>query len=140
MLSAPAFGELGDLALGALDHQVHVDQRARAVDALGQRVDRERPHRDRRHEVAVHHVDVDHARPGVEHLADVLAQAREVGGQDRGGDAGELGGHQIGWSIELPQLLQAYRAVSDMRTIVECSPQFGHTELSSKRLRQFTQR
>jgi hypothetical protein len=46
----------------------------------------------------------------------------------------------MGWSIELPQLLQAYRAVSDIRTIVECSPQFGHTELSSKRLRQFTQR
>ena len=46
----------------------------------------------------------------------------------------------MGWSIELPQLLQAYRAVSDMRTIVECSQQFGHTELSSKRLRQLTQR
>ena len=31
-------------------------------------------------------------------------------------------------------------AVLDIRTIVECSPQFGHTEASSKRRRQFTQR
>jgi hypothetical protein len=46
----------------------------------------------------------------------------------------------MGWSIELRQWLQMYRAVEDMRTIVECSPQFGHTERSSKRCRQFTQR
>jgi len=46
----------------------------------------------------------------------------------------------MGWSIELRQLLHAYKAVSDIRTIVECSPQFGHTERSSKRRRQFTQR
>ena len=91
MLSAPAFANVRDLALGALDHQVDVDQRAGGVDLLGERVDRERAHRDRRHEVAVHDVDVDHARAGVEHLADLLAQAREVGGQDRGGDAGQLG-------------------------------------------------
>jgi hypothetical protein len=31
-------------------------------------------------------------------------------------------------------------AVLDMRTMVECSPQFGHTETSSKRRRQYTQR
>ena len=39
-----------------------------ARGALAQRLDDERPHRDRRHEVPVHHVDVDHARAGVEHL------------------------------------------------------------------------
>ena len=33
-----------------------------------------------------------------------------------------------------------YSAVLDMRTIVECSPQFGQTEESSKREKQFTQR
>jgi hypothetical protein len=38
------------------------------------------------------------------------------------------------------QWLQATIAVLDMRTIVECSPQFGHTETSSKRCRQYTQR
>jgi hypothetical protein len=46
----------------------------------------------------------------------------------------------MGCSIELRQWLQAYSAVLDMRTIVECSPQFGHTDASSKRRRQFTQR
>jgi hypothetical protein len=39
-----------------------------------------------------------------------------------------------------PQWLQFTMAVLDMRTIVECSPQFGHTETSSKRLRQYTHR
>jgi hypothetical protein len=38
------------------------------------------------------------------------------------------------------QWLQATIAVLDMRTIVECSPQSGQTERSSKRCRQFTQR
>jgi hypothetical protein len=31
-------------------------------------------------------------------------------------------------------------AVVDIRTIVECSPQFGHTDTSSKRLMQYRQR
>ncbi|HEY5286370.1 MAG TPA: hypothetical protein VIJ50_04625 [Solirubrobacteraceae bacterium] len=35
-----------------------------------------------------------------------------------------------------PQLLHFRIAVDDMRTIVECSPQLGHTEDSSKRCRQ----
>ena len=39
--------------------------------------------RDRRDEVAVHHVDVDHARAGLHHGADLLAEARVVGRQDR---------------------------------------------------------
>jgi len=39
-------------------------------------------------------------------------------------------------NIESPQLLHFRIAVDDMRTIVECSPQFGHTEDSSKRCRQ----
>ena len=45
-----------------------------------------------------------------------------------------------GWSIEERQLLHAYSAVLDMRTMVECSPQLGHTDASSKRCRQLTQR
>ena len=49
-------------------------------------------------------------------------------------------GRHMGWSIDALQWLHAYSAVSDMRTIVECSPQFGHTDISSKRCRQFTQR
>jgi hypothetical protein len=42
--------------------------------------------------------------------------------------------------MEPPQWLHEVVAVLDMRTIVECSPQSGHTERSSKRCRQKTQR
>jgi hypothetical protein len=38
------------------------------------------------------------------------------------------------------QWLQATIAVLDMRTMVECSPQLGHTETSSYRCRQYRQR
>ena len=73
--------------------------------------------------------------------ADLLGQAAEVRGEDRRRDAVRAAhGAQMGCSIELRQWLQAYSAVLDMRTIVECSPQFGHTDASSKRRRQFTQR
>jgi hypothetical protein len=43
-------------------------------------------------------------------------------------------------NIEAPQLLQATIDVLDIRTMVECSPQLGHIESSSKRWRQLTQR
>jgi hypothetical protein len=39
-----------------------------------------------------------------------------------------------------PQWLQIIVAECSMRTMVECSPQFGHTDTSSKRRRQLTQR
>ena len=39
-----------------------------------------------------------------------------------------------------PQTLHVTFAVSDMRAIVECEPQFGQSERSSKRCRQYTQR
>ena len=42
----------------------------------------------------------------------------------------------MGVNIESPQLLHLRIEVEDMRTIVECSPQLGHTEESSKRCRQ----
>jgi hypothetical protein len=38
------------------------------------------------------------------------------------------------------QWLQATTAVLDMRTIVECSPQFGHTDTSSNLRRHQTHR
>jgi len=77
----------------------------------------------------------------VEHLPHLLTQPREVGGQDRRRHAHAAqqilrGGAHIGWSIESPQLLHFRIAVEDIRTIVECSPQLGHTEVSSKRCRQ----
>ena len=133
--------EVRDVPLGALDHQVHVEQRLGALRLLAQRGDDERPDGDRRHEVTVHHVDVDHPRAGVEHLLDLLSEAGEVGREDRRrhvharerlGD----GAVHIGCNMLSPQLLHFTIAVDDMRTIVECSPQFGHTDESSKRCRQ----
>jgi hypothetical protein len=47
---------------------------------------------------------------------------------------------QIGDNMLLPQLRQMTFAVSDIRAIVECEPQFGHSERSSNRRRQYTQR
>ena len=38
------------------------------------------------------------------------------------------------------QWLHIATAVLDIRTIVECSPQFGQTDTSSKRLMQYTHR
>ncbi len=46
----------------------------------------------------------------------------------------------MGWSIDPPQLRQITLAVSDIRAIVEWAPQFGHSERSSNRWRQYTQR
>ena len=95
------------MALRALDHQVDVQVAARVVHLIGERLDDRRAHAERRHEVAVHHVDVDRARAGGEHGADLLAQPGEVRREDRRRDAGGRGRHQIGWSIELRQWLQA---------------------------------
>jgi hypothetical protein len=86
--------------------------------------------------VAVHDVDVDDLRAGVDDLANLLAQAAEVRGQDRWSDAAL----HTSTSIEPLQWLQVTVAVLDIRTIVECSPQLGQTDRSSKRCRQYTQR
>src|SRR4051794_25073329 len=43
-------------------------------------------HAEVRHEMAVHHIDVNAIRPRCLHLAYLLAKSGEVGGQDRGGD------------------------------------------------------
>ena len=128
----PRLGEGGDLALGALDHEMDVEVRAEVPQGL----DHVRPHRDRRYEVTVHDVDVDDGRAGVDDGGDLLAQPAEVGGQDRWGDPAR----HTSTSIDPPQWLQLSAAVLVIRTIVPCSPQFGHAERSSNRCRQYTHR
>jgi hypothetical protein len=59
-------------------------------------------------------------------------QPREIGGQD--------GRRYTSHNMEPPQWTHRVIAVLDIRTIVECSPQSGQTDRSSKRCRQFTQR
>ena len=46
----------------------------------------------------------------------------------------------MGRSMLWPQLRQITFAVSDMRAIVLCAPQWSHSERNSNRCRQFTQR
>ena len=89
--SAPASANAGDVLLGALDHQVHVDEAVLGVHAVAQRLHHQRPHGQRGDEVPVHDVDVDHARAGVEDRVDLLAQPREVGGEDARRDADAVG-------------------------------------------------
>ena len=132
--SAPALANSAIWSLGPLDHQVDVDRAAGVVDLVGDRRRDQRADRDRRDEVAVHDVDVDHAGAGVDHLADLGAEAGEVGGEDRGRDpalaveivaVGRLAA-QTGFSIEWPQCWQSRSSSALMRTIVWCSPQLGH--------------
>lgn len=56
--------------------------------------------------------------------------------------AGGVGRHpgQISLNIDAPQLLHIRIAVSDIRAIVECIPQLGHSDLISNLCMQFTQR
>jgi hypothetical protein len=77
------FGEVRDVTLGALDHEMNVHIPARVADLTRERLDDGRAHAQRRHEVPVHDVDVDRARPGGKHGAHLLAEPREVGREDR---------------------------------------------------------
>ena len=81
--SAPGLRELGQLALGLLDHEVHVDRAAALVHEVGERRHDARAERDHGHEMPVHHVDVERARAGVEQLDDLAAERAEVGREDR---------------------------------------------------------
>ena len=133
--------EIGDVALGTLDHEVDVEHRPGGVHLLGDARDDQRTDGDRRHEVPVHHVHVDDPGTGVENLGDLFAETAEVGREDRWRHTHaaqqrlRARGH-IGCSIDSPQWLHLRIAVEDILTIVECSPQLGHTDVSSKRCRQ----
>ena len=100
MRSRAGLGERLDLALGPLDHQVHVERAPASWTGRAAPRRRSGPIDDRRDEVAVHDVDVDDARAGVDDLVDLLARRREVGGEDRRGDASR--GHDLGSEHRLP--------------------------------------
>ena len=103
----PRLGERLDLALGALDHQVHVDLApaawtwsASASTTSGPIVIGGTKWPSMMSTWIV-------ARAGREHGRDLLAEAREVGGQDRRARRRSRPADQIGWSIELRQWLHA---------------------------------
>ena len=86
-------GEVGHDAIDRLHHQVHVDRRrgVRADGLAHQRADGEVGD-----VVVVHHVEVNPVGAGGDDVANLLAEAGEVGGQQAGGDAVH-GGLRCGW-------------------------------------------
>ena len=84
--------ELLDVAIGLLDHQVHIQRsRGHAPD---------RPHDrgtdgDVGNEVTVHHVDVDQISAAPFHRGDVASKGCEVGGENRRRDLDCAGSHRL---------------------------------------------
>jgi hypothetical protein len=78
--------EVGHQPVHRLDHEVHVDRRRDAM--LAQRLADQRPDREVRDVVVVHHVEVDPVGAGREHGLALCAEAREIRGQDRRRDDG----------------------------------------------------
>ncbi len=76
-------GELIELAVGLLDHQVDVQHTAAVVDQIGDRGGDQWTDRDRRNEGSVHHVEVDDPGAGVHDLFDRRAEPGEIGREDR---------------------------------------------------------
>ncbi len=87
----PGAGEIGDDAIDRFDHEMHVDR------VLGERADRlahERPHRQVRHVMIVHHVEVDHVGARRQNRGHFIAEPREVCGQDARGNPECACGHR----------------------------------------------
>ena len=83
-LDAPASANCVEIAIGLADHQMHVERHA--GDPL-QRGDDRRADRDVRHEVPVHHVDVNQVGAASFDPRDLVGQPREIGREDRRRDA-----------------------------------------------------
>ena len=80
---AAGLGEGLEIGIARRDHQMRVE------DLLGvraHRLDHVRPVGNVRHEMPVHHVEMDPVGAGLIDRADFLAQFGEIGGQDRGCD------------------------------------------------------
>ena len=90
MRSAPASAKACAERVDRLHHQVHVDRHLRAVGVdrvLAQRRADHRAEGQVRHVMVVHHVEVDPVGAGGDDVAHLVAEAREIGGQDARGDA-----------------------------------------------------
>jgi hypothetical protein len=76
-----SLGEGFEIRVARRDHQMHVDG---FFGQRPQRLDDRRADRNVRHEVPVHHVDMDPVGAGRLDRAHFLAEPREIGRQDRG--------------------------------------------------------
>ena len=80
-VSRAGFGKVRNNAIDRLDHEMHVNRRGNTV--LAQRRAHEGSDRKVRHVVIVHHIKVHDICTRSEHGIDFLAQAREVGRENR---------------------------------------------------------
>ena len=78
-LVGPGGDEDGRVLVRILDHQVHVQDRA---GGLAERFDHRRSDGEIGHEMAVHHVHMEHAAAGRLERGNLLAQARKIGRKD----------------------------------------------------------
>ena len=95
----PGVGEVLQVAPGLGHHEVAVEEQRRVAP---QRRHHRRPDRHVRHEVPVHHVDVEPVGRG-RHLPDLLGQQPEVGRQHRRGDAQRAGATGIAAGCRRPR-------------------------------------
>jgi len=86
-VAGPGLGEGIDHRRRVGHHQVHVQERLGHGPVNGRA--HCRPHGQVRHEVAVHHVQVQQLRPAGQDGPTLLTQAGEVSSQDRRGDQRE---------------------------------------------------
>ena len=113
---------------------MHVENRAGRFRLCSKSFDDDRTHRDRGHELTVHHIDMNHARSGIGHARNLLAQARKVGRENRWGNSDAVWNHGHGHtslSMLTPHWLHFIGPPELIRAMVPCSPQEGHTEVSS---------
>ena len=89
----PGLGEILQILIHRRDHQMHVERLGRMG---AQRLHHGGPDGDIGHEMPVHHVDMNPIRARCVDRADFIAKAREIGGEDRGGDQGRGDGGSIG--------------------------------------------
>ena len=81
MQAGTGLGKSLGVLLGAGDHQVDVIESVR--QGLVQALEHRDAKADVRHEVAVHHIIMQHLRTGIQHHAAVCAEMAEVSRKDR---------------------------------------------------------
>src|SRR3989442_2629558 len=103
------FRKSRNIVVGIFNHQVTIENRI--GKSFSKRGHDQRPNRDIRHEVAVHHVDMEHRAAAFQRRFRVLAQSREVCGKNRGC---QFNGHGLRATPSLPQGKEIIRGSSSM--------------------------
>ena len=85
-------GEGFKIGIGRGNHQMAIKHR---IAVLAQRLNDSRAIGNIRHEMAVHHIEMNPFRPGFGHIAHFFAKAGEIGGEDGRGNADRSCGHGL---------------------------------------------